>query len=402
MKRKFQGQYVIIPDGGRDAQAFVPSPLPPDPPVDWTPRLRGKFNQALLSLGRLDGIISLLPDFSHFYNNYIGKEAVISSMIDGLDSSLADLFLFEINRETESPPDVIREVRNYGEALYYGRKQQAEGSTISLGLIREVQGILLSGDEGADPTPGEFRRTRTWIGDAGPAGAVYVPPPAEHVAECMGKLELFINDQPVPTTGLLKAAFTHAQFEMIHPFNHGNGRIGRLLIYLILLRHGLISKPAFCPSLYFKTHRSEYFNLLHQIHSSGDWEGWLGFFAESLRGAAEQAAKTATGMVKLIGEDRETISEMGRAASSTLKVHRSLMKQPITTSGRLVKETGLSPATVNKSLSNLEKRGIVQQLTDGRRNRIFSYTGYIEIMSREPGMQEMPDLTGNRQSGQQY
>ena len=382
MKRKLQGRYVTISTAGEKAQAFVPAPLPPRPPIDWTPELRSKFDQAWLSLGRLDSVSTLLPDTSLFLSMYVRKEAVLSSMIEGTQSSLSDLLLFELDQEPGVPLDDVREVSNYVAALDHGLRLLQEGLPLSLRLFREIHGVLLSKGRGSNQAPGEFRRSQNWIGGTRPGNAAFVPPPAEEVLECMGKLELFLHDQPEPTPVLLKAALAHVQFETIHPFLDGNGRLGRLLITLLLCEHKVLREPMLYLSLYFKTHRQYYYELLSNVRLTGDWEAWLDFFAEAIIVTAGQAVETAQQLLDLSNRDRDKINGLGRAAPSTLQIHRALMEQPIATSSSLVEKTGITPATVNKSLGHLEQLGIVKELTARKRNRLFSYAGYIEIMSR--------------------
>jgi len=381
MKRKLQGHYITITTVDEKAQAFVPASLPPKPRIEWTPELHNKFDQALLALGRLDSISTFLPDISLFLYMYVRKEAVLSSMIEGTQSSLSDLLLFELDLETGVPMDDTREVSNYVAALEHGLARLAEGFPLSLRLIREMHSILLSRGRGSNRMPGEFRRSQNWIGGTRPGNAAFVPPPAEQVMECMSKLESFLHDQPEPTPTLLKAALAHVQFETIHPFLDGNGRLGRLLITLLLCEQKVLRQPLLYLSLYFKTHRRQYYELLDEVRLTGDWEAWLNFFAEAVTVTATQAVKTTEQLVDLANRDRNAISGLGRAASSALKIHHALMERPITTSGWLVEKTGITPATVNRTLSQLERLSIVRELTSRKRNRLFSYTRYVDIMN---------------------
>lgn len=382
MKRELQGRYVTISTVGEAARAFVPAPLPPRPPIDWTPKLRSKFDQALLALGRLDSVSTLLPEISLFLYMYVRKEAVLSSMIEGTQSSLSDLLLFELDEQPGVPLDDVREVSNYVAALDHGLRLLEEGLPLSLRMFREIHAVLLAKGRGGNQTPGEFRRSQNWIGGTRPGNAAFVPPPAEEVPECMSKLELFIHDQPEPTPVLLKAALAHVQFETIHPFLDGNGRLGRLLITLLLYEQKVLRKPILYLSLYFKTHRQQYYELLNNVRLTGDWEAWLDFFAEAVIVTATQVVETTQQLLDLTNQDRDKIVGLGRAASSALQIHRVLMEHPIATSGWLVEKTGITPATVNKALGHLEKLGIVKELTAQKRNRLFSYAGYIEIMNR--------------------
>jgi Fic family protein len=382
MRRDLQGHYVTVSTVGEKVHAFVPAPLPPHPAIDWTPELRSKFDQALLALGRLDSVSTLLPDTSLLLYIYVRKEAVLSSMIEGTQSSLSDLLLFELDQEPGVPLDDVREVSNYVAALNHGLSRLAEGFPMSLRLVKEVHGVLLAKGRGSNQTPGEFRRSQNWIGGTRPGNAVFVPPPVGQVLDCMGKLELFLQGQPEPTPVLLKAALAHVQFETIHPFLDGNGRLGRLLITLLLCEQKVLREPMLYLSLYFKTHRQYYYELLNNVRLTGDWEAWLDFFAEAVIVTATQAVETAQQLLDLSHKDRDKISGLGRAAASTLAVHRALMEHPIATAGSLVEKTGITPATVNKALGHLERLAIVRELTAQKRNRLFSYSGYVDIMSR--------------------
>jgi len=378
---------VTISIAGEKVRAFVPAPLPPRPAIDWTPALRGKFDQALLALGRLDSVSSLLPETSLFLYMYIRKEAVFSSMIEGTQSSLSDLLLFELDQEPGVPLDDVREVSNYVAALDHGLRLLEKGLPLSLRLIREIHAVLLAKGRGSVQRPGKFRQSQNWIGGTRPGNAAFVPPPAEAVLECMGKLELFLHDQPESTPVLLKAALAHVQFESIHPFLDGNGRLGRLLITLLLCEQKVLRAPMLYLSLYFKTHRQFYYELLNNVRLSGDWEAWLDFFAEAVTVTARQAVETAQQLVDLSNIDRKKIGGLGRAAASALQIQRTLMAHPIATSGWLVEKTGITPATINKALGHLEQLGIVRELTARKRNRLFSYTKYIEIMNRGTDLQ---------------
>ena len=382
MKRNLQGHYVTISTVGEQAEAFVPAPLPPHPPIEWTPQLRQKFDDALLILGKLDSMATLLPDISLFLYMYIRKEAVLSSMIEGTQSSLSDLLLFEIDQEPGVPIEDVQEVSNYVAALNHGLARLNEGFPLSLRLLKEIYGILLSTGRGQQHTPGEFRRTQNWIGGTRPSNAVFVPPPADHLLACMGKLELFLHDQPEQTSVLLKAALAHVQFETIHPFLDGNGRLGRLLITLLLCEQKVLRDPMLYLSLYFKTHRQQYYDLLNRVRETGDWEAWLVFFIDAVTITATQAVETAQQLRHLLDQDRNQIKTLGRAAASTLQVHQALLGHPVTTSTWLANHTGLAPATVNKSLVHLEHLNIVRELTAQKRNRIFSYVHYIDIMNQ--------------------
>ncbi len=382
MERGLQGHYITISTVGEKVQAFVPAPLPPKPSIDWAPDLRDKFDNALMALGRLDSASTLLPDTSLFLYMYVRKEAVLSSMIEGTQSSISDLMLFELDQVPGVPLDDVREVSNYVVALNHGLSRLTEGFPLSLRLLKEIHGILLSKGRGSCQNPGEFRRSQNWIGGTRPGNAIFVPPPPEKVLECMGELELFLHDRPEHTPILQKAALAHVQFETIHPFLDGNGRLGRLLITLLLCEQKALRQPMLYLSLYFKTQRQYYYELLNEVRQRGNWEAWLDFFAEAVIITANQAVDTTRQLTDLSKEDRDKIKGLGRAAFSTLQIHRALLERPISTAGWLVKKTTISPATVNKCLNHLESLGIVCELTGRKRNRLYSYNRYIEIMNQ--------------------
>ncbi|MDH4224612.1 MAG: Fic family protein [Deltaproteobacteria bacterium] len=382
MMRGIQGKYAVVSTVGEKARAFIPAPLPPNPSIDWTPELRSKFDQALLALGRLDSVSELLPDTSLFLYIYVRKEAVLSSMIEGTQSSISDLLLYEIDQEPGVPLDDVREVSNYVAALNFGLKRLKEGFPLSLRLIREIHNVLLAKGRGSEQTPGEFRRSQNWIGGTRPGNAVFVPPPPEMVMECMGALELFLHDQPTRTPALLKAALAHVQFETIHPFLDGNGRLGRLLVTMLLCSQNILREPMLYLSLYFKTHRQTYYELLNHVRLTGDWEAWLDFFAEAVIVTATQVVDTVKQLLTLSDSDREKIKGLGRSAGSALRIQRLLMEHPISTVGLLAKKTGLTPLTVSKTLGHLQRLGIVREITAMKRNRVFSYSRYLELMNQ--------------------
>ena len=382
MKRDLQGTYETVTTAGEAVRAFIPAPLPPRPPIDWTPELRGKFDRALLALGRLDGASAILPDTAVFLYMYVRKEAVLSSMIEGTQSSLSDLLLFELDREPGVPLDDVREVSDYVAALDHGLRRLGEGFPLSLRLLKEIHAVLLRRGRGDNQTPGEFRRNQNRIGGTRPGNAAFVPPPPHKVRECLGALELFLHDKPESTPPLLKAALAHVQFETIHPFLDGNGRLGRLLITLLFCEQKVLREPMLYLSLYFKIHRQIYYELLNAVRLTGDWEAWLDFFAEAVIVTAAQAVDTAQQLLRVAHQDRERVENLGRAAPSTLAVHKALLQHPIATAGSLAANTGITPATVNKSLAHLVALGIVSELTQQKRNRIFSYTQYIDIMNQ--------------------
>lgn len=383
MRRSAPGRYVTVSTAGEPFQAFVPAPLPPEPPVVWSAALRRRFDAALVALGRLDAVTALLPNAALLLYSFVRKEAVLSSQIEGTQSSIADLLLYEIDEQPGVPVEDVREVSRCVAALERGLEKFRGGLPISMRLLAEMHEALMSHPGGDGKAPGEVRRSQVWIGGTRPGNAVFVPPPAAALPDCLALLERFLNDDPEPVPPLLKAALVHVQFETIHPFLDGNGRIGRLLIVLQLVADGVLREPMLYPSLYFKTHRALYYELLNEVRLRGDWERWLDFFAEGIEVSATQAVATANALLALVNADRDRIVGLGRAAASALEVHRALQRQPITTSAALVKATRLTPATVNKSLAHLEHIGVVGEVTNRKRGRVFSYLKYVGELTAE-------------------
>jgi Fic family protein len=383
MDRPAPGRYVTVTTAGEPFQAFVPAPLPPEPPVVWSAGLRRRFDAALVALGRLDAVTALLPNAALLLYSFVRKEAVLSSQIEGTQSSLADLLLYEIDEQPGVPVDDAREVSRCVAALERGLKRLRGGLPLCTRLLCEMHKVLLTHPGGRGKTPGEVRRTQVWIGGTRPGNAAFVPPPADALPDCLAALERFLNDQPEPVPPLITAALVHVQFETIHPFLDGNGRLGRLLIVLQLVADGVLREPMLYPSLFFKAHRALYYELLNEVRLRGDWERWLDFFAEGIEATATQAVATANALLALVNADRERIAGLGRAAASALEVHQALQRQPIATSAALVKATRLTPATVNKSLAHLERLGIVAEITNRQRGRVFSYRKYVGELAAE-------------------
>lgn len=373
---------TISPGGGEKYKAFVPYPLPPDPPLKLDRSFQELSDRALLALGRLDSMSVLLPDTSLFLYMYVRKEAVLSSQIEGTQSSLSDLLLFESKGAPGVPVDDIREVSNYVAAMDHGLARLRDGFPLSLRLIREIHEILLSKGRGSEKEPGQFRRTQNWVGGTRPGNAAFVPPPPQEAVECLGALEKFLHNQPERMPLLIKAALAHVQFETIHPFLDGNGRLGRLLITFILCAEGALAQPMLYLSLYFKTHRQEYYDLLQRVRTEGDWESWLSFFVTGVKETAESAVQTANALVKLFDADRRRIQVIGRITSSALRVHHALQHSPVISVSKAAHMTGLTVPTITSSLLALEKAGIARELTGQQRGRLFGYEEFIKILSQ--------------------
>ena len=318
----------------------------------------------------------------------VRKEAVLSSQIEGTQSSLADLMLHEAGGVPAGSQSDVLETSNAVAALHHGVERLRDGFPLSNRLMREMHARLLAGGRGAAMMPGEFRRTQNWIGGTRPGNAAFVPPPPNHVQECMAALERFIHatDDGLPI--LVKAGLAHAQFETIHPFLDGNGRLGRLLITLLLCDGGLLREPLLYLSLYFKRNRGTYYQLLNDTRRTGDWEAWLRFFLEGVREVAEAAVATARSASETIRQDRLQIGRQGRRAGSALRVHQSLVERPIGGIPNLARRTGLSRPTVAAVLRLLEELSVVQEITGRKRGKVYTYERYLAVL-RE-GTEDQP------------
>lgn len=374
------GTYVSTTTAGETVKAFVPPPLPPDPPLDLS-RLYQHLDRANQALGRLDGLTTLLPDTRLFLYLYVRKEALLSSQIEGTKSSFSDLLLFENEAVPGVPIDDVEEVSNYVAAMQHGLRRIKGGFPFSLRLIREIHAILLRGGRGANKTPGEFRRSQNWIGGGRPGNAAFVPPPRNQMMECLDRFEHFLHDEKHKLPVLVAAGLIHVQFETIHPFLDGNGRLGRLLITLLLCAEGVLREPLLYLSLYFKTRRQRYYDFLQRVRTEGVWEEWIEFFLDGTETTARQAADTAVQILHLFESDRKKIRAMGRKAASSLAVHEYLQAHPLTKIGPAAKDLNLSIPTVTSALETLIKLKIAKESTGKRRDRLFAYPRYMHILS---------------------
>jgi Fic family protein len=383
MDRSPTGRYEPTVAAGIVCKGFVPEPLPPVPPLAVDGVLQQRMDEAHLAIGRLDSVTTLLPDAQTFLYSYVRKEAVLSSQIEGTRSSLSDLLLFEEDGAPGVPVDDVSEVSCYVAALNHGMRRLAEGLPISSRLMRELHGELMRSGRGANKAPGEFRRAQNWVGGLTPNAAELVPPPPAFVEPCIADLERFINDEPTRHPPLVKAALAHLQFETIHPFLDGNGRVGRLLIPLLLMHEGLLQQPLLYLSLYFKVHRARYYDLLSHVRRTGDWESWLGFFADAVVHTATQAVQTARALTDLVLADRRRIVALGRHAPSALLVFDALALRPVRSIPHICAQTKQSPTTVGTTVQRLQAIGLVRELTGMKRNRVFGYTAYLDLLNRE-------------------
>jgi Fic family protein len=373
--------------GGETYYTFHPRPLPPDPPLDVDPSVQERLDAANQALGRLDGVTLLLPDPDQFLYSYIRKEAVLSSQIEGTQSSLSDLLLFEHDVAPSAPMADVRETSNYIRAMNHGLDRIEGGFPLSVRLICEVHERLLEGTSGSERAPGEFRRTQNWIGGTRPGNARFVPPPAHEVLPAVGALETFLHDRPVQTPILIKAALAHAQFETIHPFLDGNGRVGRLLITLLLCSREdasdrpVLSQPLLYLSLFLKKNRDAYYEALQRIRLDGAWEDWLGFFLEGVIEVAESATRTTQEIVQVVEEDRARVRTLGRAAGSAALLHELAVSEIVLTLPRAAARLGVSPPTVGKAAANLERIGVLEELTGRSRGRLYAYRRYLALLT---------------------
>lgn len=381
MRRGKTGRYSETVLGGEVVRAFVPDPLPPVPPIDLTGDLQRQLEMAHLALGRLDSTVALLPSADLLLYAYVRKEAVWSSQIEGTQASLSDLLLYEIEQAPGAPLDDVVEVSNYVAALQHGLARLRAGFPLSNRLIREVHGKLLARGRGNRKEPGEFRRSQNWIGGTRPGNAVFVPPPADLLADSLGSLEAFLHRTGDGLPTLVRAALAHVQFETIHPFLDGNGRVGRLLITLLLSHAGVLREPVLYLSLFFKRHRQEYYRLLDVVRRDGDWEAWLGFFLEAVLVTANSAIDAAQRLSALFAADREVIRSAGRKAASMLRVHEALQQRPIARLSDVARHTGLSFPTVGAAMQELVGLGIADELTGRRRNRVFAYRSLLAVLN---------------------
>jgi Fic family protein len=381
MKRGETGRYEATSVGGDKIRAFIPAPLPPDPPLVIDGALQVALESTTLALGRLDGVSALLPDKSLFLYAYVRKEAVLSSQIEGTQSSLSDLLLFELDEAPGVPLDDVVEVSNYVAALEHGLRLLREDFPLSNRLIREIHAVLLSRGRGSGKDPGEFRRSQNWIGGHRPGDALFVPPPHTVVPDCMGALERFLHAEDDGLPVLIRAGLAHVQFETIHPFLDGNGRIGRLLITFLLCHAGVLREPLLYLSLFLKQHRAQYYELLNQVRFDGDWEAWLAFFLDGVKQTAEGAVSTAHRLAEMFRADRFQIEASGRRAGSALRVHEGLKARPILSMAEICRSTGLSFPASSSAMDLLIELQIARELTGKRRNRLFVYDRYLTILN---------------------
>lgn len=370
------GRFVKQPAG---YNAFIPAPLPPDPPVTMDSELARLLSNADRALGRLDGVATVLPNPDLFVSMYVRHEAVLSSQIEGTQSSLDDVLQFEIDAAGKEIPKDVEEVVNYVNAMNYGL-QRIEKLPLSLRLIREIHEKLMAGVRGGERTPGEFRRSQNWIGPPGCtlANANFVPPPVHEMQSALDNFEKFLHDASLPL--LIHCGLAHAQFETIHPFLDGNGRVGRLLITFLLCERKVLHRPLLYLSLFLKVHRAEYYDRLMAVRRDGNWEGWLKFFLRGIEEVSQSATETARAIVNLRETHRQLIADKlaGRAALGT-RLLDYLFEQPLVSVALVEKRLDCSFVTANKLVEQLEEIGMLRETTGGQRNRRYRYDPYLAL-----------------------
>ncbi len=376
--RRDVGTYVNCSVGGERYRAFVPAPLPPQPALDFDAELTQALENANREIGRLDGVAGVVPDPKLILYQYVRKEAVVSSQIEGTQSSLSDLLRYELKEAPGVPVEDAAEVSRYVDALDHGLKRLSGGFPLSLRLLREMHEKLMAAGRGAHMQPGEFRRSQNWIGGTRPGNARFVPSPPDRLMECLGPLETFMHDPGVPP--LIKAGLVHVQFETIHPFLDDNGRLGRLLIALMLVDAGIIKTPLLYLSLYFKANRPEYYDRLQRVRTDGDWEGWLRFFLTGVALMSKDAVETLRRIGEIFERDAKRLGGIGRLSGAALKLHAHFKRRPITTVAQAARETKVNRTSITAALERMIELRIVRELTGQKRNRLFAYNSYLKLL----------------------
>jgi Fic family protein len=383
MARK-TGDYHTSVVGGEKVRAFVPHPLPPKNPVlRIEGELAEKHNEALAAISRLEIASAMVPSPQWFLYGFVRKEAVVSSQIEGTQSTLEDVVAFELSRQSGDVADV-EEVCNYVEAINFARAELAnpKGLPISTRLICEIHKRLMKGVRGSEKQPGTIRTSQNWVGGSRPGNAKFVPPPPNEVATSLAALDKWIhsNDGLPP---LIKIGLAHVQFETIHPFLDGNGRVGRLLITLLTEFWNLVNGPFLYASLGFKRHRQEYYRYLDGVRTTGDWEGWTDFFLRCVRESADDGAKAAQRLFKLVNEDRQKLMELETVNVAAIRLFERLPEQPMVTAAKAVEMIGSTKPTTNKAIDSLVQSGILEEITGKRRDRIFAYRRYLDVLAED-------------------
>jgi Fic family protein len=364
---------------GEAVAAFIPNPLPPaDPPLALD-ALRETLSRAEHALSRLDLAGEMVPSLDWFIYAFVRKEAVVSSQIEGTEATLDDLLTFEATPEGTKPGADLEEVCNYLDALAWARRELArpKGLPLSMRLIHGVHRRLMKGVRGASKQPGEVRRSQNWVGGTRPSNAAYVPPPPEDVPRLLGELERYIHAED-SLSPLVRAGLVHVQFESIHPYLDGNGRVGRLLIALLLEHWKLLGAPLLYLSLHFKRRRPDYYRLLNEVRRAGDWEAWSKFFLEGVAEIAEESATTARDLYRLVSRDRDRVLTAKGSSLTAARLLEILPRHPVVTIPGVVKMLETTKPTATKSIELLETLGILRETTGRKRDRTYRYAAYLE------------------------
>jgi len=376
------GRYRITDAYGEKVRAFIPHPLPPaEPNLAIEGEMAELLSAAQTALARLDVAAALVPSTDWFLYGFVRKEAVLTSQIEGTQATLRDVLTYEGTQQTNRPDDV-EEVCNYVDALVHSREQLADpkGAALGVRLLCDAHRILLHGARGADKQPGEVRRSQNWIGGTRPGNAFFVPPPPEEVVDALTALERWLHgDDPLPP--LVKAGLAHVQFETIHPFLDGNGRIGRLLIALLVEHWGLIEQPLLYVSVSFRRRQQEYYARLSAVRTEGDWEGWTSYFLDCLREAAEDGVRVARALHRLLGRDRARVCSDERATVAAIQLLDRLPKHPVVTVPRAAEVLGLTAPPVRKAIELLTTLEILRETTGKQRDRVYAYEAYLRILT---------------------
>lgn len=376
-----EGHFLTVTAGSEPYRAFLPPFLPPDPPIEMS-RIQALLERANQALGRLDGISSLLPDLDSFLTVHVYKEALLSSQIEGTQSSLSEILQAEIGDQQSLQSDDVREVTNYVNAANLGLRLIRDDLPFSIRLIKAIHGVLLVSGRGSDKRSGEFRTSQNWIGGTRPGNAMYVPPPPQYVTDLMSEVESYYHDRRNNESVLLMIGMIHSQFETIHPFLDGNGRTGRMLIPLLLCANGVLREPLLYPSLYLKSNRTQYYELLQRVRTNGEWEEWLIFYLEGIFETANNAVETITRLMDLFSNDREKIRRSHPNTVTTEKILERFQKSPVLNVNTIVRELNVSKPTVRRAISRLEDQNILREITGRARSRIYVYSEYLAILEQ--------------------
>lgn len=392
MSPRKTGTYERTTVGREEIAAFIPAPLPPNrPPLALEGPVSERLRAAEQALVRLELAGEMVPSVDWFIYAFVRKEAVVSSQIEGTRATLVDLLTFEAAGDERAPGADVEEICNYLDALAYARSELAEptGLPLSMRLLNETHLRLMRGVPGSDKQPGEIRRTQSWIGGTRPGNAAFVPPPPHALGDALSAFEKYIHgDDDLPP--LVRAGLLHVQFETIHPYLDGNGRIGRLLVTLLLEHWKLLTKPLLYLSLFFKRHRHEYYRRLGTVRTEGDWEGWLDYFLDGVATIADEALSSARDLFGLVADDRARVLEHARTSIAAVRLFELLPRRPIVSVANAVKQLGVSKPTAGRAVEALEKAGVLVEITGKKRDRSWAYQSYLDRLRVGTDLESVP------------